>query len=114
MEFSKYEKILRYGVKVEWYGVDVPVELLTVKIKLIGSNLANEIHLLEGTLSDLKGVMLEKRKYYIDALKNNLKNLPYSLNNDFYLKKKKRIEESIELEKKDNKTKSIKKSSKKK
>ena len=49
--------------------------------------------LLKSKLTDLRGTGYEKLLGYIEVLENNLSNLPYSLNGDCYLKKKKRIEQ---------------------
>jgi len=96
MEYTKYEKILKKGEKVDWYGVEVPEELLTSSVRFASENLSHELDKLESSLDELKGSDLEKRKSYIKALLRNLQNLPYVLNGDFYLKKKKSIESEIE------------------
>jgi hypothetical protein len=84
--------------------------LLTKKVLFASENLHREIDSLKSELSDLRGTSYDKMKHYIEALENNLKNLPYSYNNDVYLKKKKRIEASIlEEEKKKKKTTKTKK-----
>ena len=102
---TKYEYIIRNGERVEWYGVEVPKDLLTKLVTVWSNNLKIEIDKLESTLSELRGVSLERRKNYIKGLKVNLQNAPYSLNGDVYLKKKKRIEASIEEEEKSKKPK---------
>lgn len=88
-----YEKILREGERTEWYGVSVPKDLLTNKVLFASQNLHKEIDTLKSKLTDLRGTGYDKLMGYIEAVENNLKNLPYSLNGDCYLKKKKRIEE---------------------
>jgi hypothetical protein len=114
MAFSttEYEKIIKNGKKIEWYGVLVPEELITPSISMAAENLSTEIDKLESTLMELRGSDKEKRTAYITAIRNNLCNLPYTLNGDFYLIKKNRVEkEIIELEKtkpKPNKTKKTK------
>lgn len=100
---SKYEDILKNGERVDWYGVQVPKDLLTKLVITWSSNLKKEIDELESTLIDLKGTSLDKRKGYIKGLMVNLQNAPYTLNNDVYLKKKKKIESQIEVESKKNK-----------
>ena len=100
---SKYEDILKNGERVDWYGVQVPKDLLTKLVITWSSNLKKEIDELESTLIDLKGTSLDKRKGYIKGLMTNLQNAPYTLNNDVYMKKKKRIESSMEEENKKNK-----------
>lgn len=100
---SKYEDILKNGERVDWYGVQVPKDLLTKLVITWSSNLKKEIDELESTLIDLKGTSLDKRKGYIKGLMVNLQNAPYTLNNDVYLKKKKKIESQIEVENKKNK-----------
>lgn len=98
---EEYEKIIREDTRIDWHGVDVPEKLITNVVKFASDGLLREIHKLDGTLSDLSGTALDKRKKYIKTLKSNLQNMPYSLNGDFYLKKKTNIEHKIEEEKKD-------------
>ena len=95
MSNSEYEKIIKEGVRVDWYGESVPEELLSPKIRFWCDNLLEEIHKLEGELSDLKGTPLEKRKNYLKSLWNSVKKSPYTLNGDFYLQKKTRFEKEI-------------------
>lgn len=102
---SKYEDILKNGERVDWYGVQVPKDLLTKLVITWSSNLKKEIDELESTLIDLKGISLDKRKGYIKGLMTNLQNAPYTLNNDVYLKKKNKIESEIEEKNKKKKKK---------
>jgi hypothetical protein len=95
---SRYEDLIKNGERVDWYGVEVPRGLLTNLVTTWSSNLKREIDDLEASLSDLKGVSFDKRKAYIEGLMTNLQNAPYTLNNDVYLKKKKRIESKLEEE----------------
>lgn len=100
---SRYEELIKNGERVDWYGAQVPKGLLSNLVITWSSNLKKEIDDLEASLSDLKGVSLDRRKAYIKGLVNNLQNAPYTLNNDVYLKKKKHIESQIEEEKKKKK-----------
>lgn len=102
---SRYEELIRNGERVDWYGVEVPKDLLTKLVITWSSNLKKEIDELESTLIDLKGTSLDKRKGYIKGLMVNLQNAPYTLNNDVYLKKKNKIESEIEEKKQKNKKK---------
>lgn len=98
MNNTQYEELIRNGEKVEWYGEMVPEGLITAKVRAWCNILDEEVHKLEGELSDLSGVSAERRKGYLKALKNNLKNAPYTLNGDSYLIKKKKIEEELNKE----------------
>lgn len=98
MNIERYEKIIREGERIEWYDTEVPKELVTNLVRFASEGLKSEIDKLEASLDDLKGVSLDRRKGYLESLKNNLRNMPYHLNNDFSLIKKKRIEEEIEKE----------------
>jgi len=100
---NTYEDLIRNGERVEWYGIEVPRGLITKLVNMWSSNLKEEIDKLEGTVSDLKGTSLDKRKSYINSLMFNLQNAPYTLNGDVYLIKKKRIESQIEEENKKKK-----------
>jgi hypothetical protein len=104
MTNEQYEKILREGEKVDWYGAMVPEELLTPKVRYWCSMVVEELNKLEASLSDLKGTSKEKRQNYINGLWNNVRNAPYTLNNDVYMKKRKRIEAELEEKEKPKKT----------
>jgi hypothetical protein len=102
MTNSEYEKILKKGEKTDWYGVEVPKDLINGSVLMWSERLSSEINKIESELSELRGTDLDKRKAYLSALYNNLKNAPYAINGDFYLIKKKRIEAEIEEENKKN------------
>ncbi len=112
MDNTKYANIIKNGKKVDWYGIEVPKDLLTNLVVVWSDGLKKEIDKLESSLSELKGVSLEKRKSYIDGLMVNLQNAPYSLNGDVYLKKKISIELDIEKEKPKKKRKKTRKKEK--
>lgn len=101
---EKYEKILREGNKVDWHGEMVPEELITKSVTLWCNMLIEELHILEGTLSDLKGVAKERRQHYVDGLWNNVRHAPYTLNGDVYMIKKKRIDEELKKKETPKKT----------
>jgi hypothetical protein len=96
---TKYEDLIKNGKRVDWYGVKVPRELITNLVIIWSDNLKKEIDDLESTLIDLKSTSLDKRKGYIKGLMSNLQNAPYTLNNDVYLSKKKKIESEMAKEK---------------
>ncbi len=112
MDFRLYEKIIKEGEKIDWYGTEVPKDLINKKVIFISENLHKEIDDLKSKLLNTRGSGFDKMEHYIKALENNLKNLPYSLNGDCYLKKKKIIEQSIQ-EKQPKQTKTSKKKVKK-
>jgi hypothetical protein len=101
MTNEKYEKIIREGERVDWYGKEVPKDLITSSVTIWSERLKSEIDKMESELADLRGSDLEKRKGYLKSLYTNLQNAPYSLNGDFYLIKKKRIELDMEQNKKE-------------
>lgn len=92
---TEYEKIVKEGDRVDWYGVDVPEKLLTPLVRTWCNNIVSEIDKLESEISDLRGKSVDTRKEYIEKLWINVKNAPYSLNGDVYLMKKKRFEEEM-------------------
>tara|TARA_B100001057_G_C22573780_1_gene842197 strand:- start:351 stop:728 length:378 start_codon:yes stop_codon:yes gene_type:complete len=112
LDFRLYEKIIKEGEKIDWYGTEVPKDLINKKVIFISENLHKEIDDLKSKLLNTRGTGFDKMEHYIKALENNLKNLPYSLNGDCYLKKKKNIEQSIQ-EKQPKQTKTSKKKVKK-
>jgi hypothetical protein len=89
---ERYKKIVKEGERVDWYGDMVPKELITEKVKLMVQMVVKNIDILESTLADVRGSSREKRKSYIDRLWTNIKEAPYRMNGDFYLKIKKEIE----------------------
>lgn len=107
-----YEKIIKKGERIEWYGEQVPHELITNSVITWCEPLLHQIDILESELEDLKGVEKEKRKNTINLLFNNVKKAPYSLNGDFYLKKKKRYEAELKQEEEEKSKKSRKKTEK--
>lgn len=88
MLYSEYEKILLKGKKVEWYDTQVPEKLLTEQVRIIANQIVEQINKYEGVDSKLK-------KDYICNLWGNVRNLPYIMNGDFYLIKKKEIEKNV-------------------
>lgn len=95
MLYEKYEKILRSGEKVEWYETEVPKELLTPLVISVSRNIVEQIN-----KYDDGGVDNKPKKDYIESLWENVRNLPYTLNGDFYLKKKIEIESKLKTVKK--------------
>lgn len=93
-----YEKIVKEGERIDWYGEQVPQELITGSVRTWCELLLHQIDILEGELNDLKGPEKEKRKNTIKLLLGNIKKAPYSLNGDFYLIKKKRYENELKQE----------------
>lgn len=103
MDNSLYEKIIREDDKIDWYGAEVPQGLITPLVRFASEGLSHELDKLKSSLDELRGTDLEKRKNYIKAVESNLQTLPYTLNGDFYMKKRKRIESAIEEENKSKK-----------
>lgn len=85
MLYNEYEKILTKGKRVDWYDTQVPEKLLTDLVKAMANQIVEQINKYEGVDSGPK-------KEYICNLWLNIKNLPYTMNGDFYLIKKKEIE----------------------
>jgi hypothetical protein len=85
MTYKEYEKILTKGKKVDWYDTQVPEKLLTNLVKVTATQMVEQIN-------KYKGVDSDSKKDYICNLWDNIRNLPYTMNGDFYLMKKKEIE----------------------
>ena len=85
MLYNEYEKILTKGKRVDWYDTQVPEKLITDLVKAMANQIVEQINKYEGVDSGPK-------KDYICSLWANIKNLPYTMNGDFYLIKKKEIE----------------------
>jgi hypothetical protein len=85
MLYNEYEKILTKGKRVNWYDTQVPEKLITDIVKAMANQIVDQINKYEGVDSNSK-------KDYICNLWENVKNLPYTMNGDFYLIKKKEIE----------------------
>lgn len=93
LSYSEYEKILRKGKRVEWYETEVPEALITPGIREMANQLVEQINKLEW------GVDRPNKSNYILSLWANVRDLPYKMNGDFYLIKKREIEEKIKNEK---------------
>jgi len=85
LQNSEYEKIIKFGDKVDWYGSEVPESLLTPQVRVTTEQIIEQINKFEG-------VDRTKKNVYIEILWLKIKNLPYTLNGDVYLKKKKKFE----------------------
>jgi hypothetical protein len=105
---KQYEKIIKEGNRVDWYGDLVPEELITHQVRQMATMITENIDVMESD-SELKGKLKTKRADYIKKLWQNVRNLPYRLNGDFTLKKKKRIESEVEVVEKKKKVKKTRK-----
>lgn len=92
LQYSEYEKILRKGKKIEWYETLVPEKLVTKDVQIMAQQIVEQINKLEA------GVDSQSKKTYISSLWENVRLLPYRMNGDFYLIKKREIEEKISKE----------------
>lgn len=101
MLYSEYEKILTKGKRVDWYDTQVPEKLLTEIVKITANQIIEQINKYEGVDSSSK-------KDYICNLWENIRKLPYTMNGDFYLIKKREIEEKNKTKKPKVKKESIK------
>lgn len=85
MLYNEYEKILTKGKRVDWYDTQVPEKLITDVVRFTANQIVEQINKYEGVDSTSK-------KDYICNLWTNVRNLPYTMNGDFYLIKKREIE----------------------
>lgn len=90
MLYSEYEKILTKGEKVDWYDTQVPKKLLTNFVIAMANQIVEQIN-------KHQGVDSESKKNYVCNLWTTVRNLPYTMNGDFYLIKKKEIESKKKL-----------------
>ena len=106
MDLDRYQEIIKKGEKTEWYGVEVPIGLINGSVRMAAENLSHEIDKLESELDgDVKGTKYQSKKGYIDILKRNLQNLPYTFNGDVLLAKKKKIEAEMKPKEEKKRTK---------
>lgn len=106
MDLDRYQEIIKKGEKTEWYGVEVPIDLINGSVRMAAENLSHEIDKLESELDgDVKGTKYQSKKGYIDILKINLQNLPYTFNGDVLLAKKKKIEAEMKPKEEKKRTK---------
>jgi len=89
-----YEDIIKNDNKIRWYGVMIPESLKTKLVIEASKPMMDQINLLESEVDSLKGISKTKMSNRIKSIRANIQNLPYVLNGDVYLKKKKRIEGS--------------------
>lgn len=86
MTYSAYEEIIVNGKCIDWYGFSTPEALCTTTVR----DMANMI---DGQIDKLVAEDLGTTKDYIQALRNNVINLPYKHEGaDFYMIKRKEIE----------------------
>ena len=97
MTNDTYEDIIRNDNKIEWYGVMIPERLKTKSVIEASRPMLNQIDLLESEVDSFKGISKTKMSERIESIRANIQNLPYVLNGDVYLKKKKRIEDSKKI-----------------
>jgi len=88
LQYSEYEKIIKKGKRVDWYETEVPEALITPSVIYSANQKVEQINKYEG-------VDAKKNKDYIEALWANVRRLPYTLNGDCYLLKKKEIENGM-------------------
>lgn len=101
MEYEKYRDILMNGERIDWYGEMVPFDLITYKVRLMADSILEGISKVESDISELRGGDIKKRKQdYVDKLKQNIRNLPYTENFDVYMMKRREIEAEMEKLKK--------------
>jgi hypothetical protein len=86
-----YEDILINSQKVDWYGTQVPKDLLTKEVVVFSEQIQLQIDKYEETL-DKKD---KQKREYVNNLIIKIQELPYRLNGDFYLIKKKEIENRV-------------------
>jgi hypothetical protein len=101
MTFEGYKEIITNGERVDWYGVTVPRDLITMRVRVMSQTIEDSLNKLESDIEELRKGSKERvsKQGYIDVLLNNIRNLPYTNNgkiDDFYMLKRKRIEKEIE------------------
>ena len=104
MNLEEYKEIIKNGEREEWYGDLVPSVLLTKKVRVIADMIMENVLKLEGTVTDFRKGTKERTRSenYLDGLKKNVANLPYTSNGlitDTLMAKYKRIMVEIEKEK---------------
>lgn len=95
LSYTEYEKILTKGKKIDWYGTQVPEKLITETVKAMANQIVEQINKYEGVDS-------KSKKGYICELWENVKLLPYKINGDVFLLKKKEIESRTNLKSKND------------
>ena len=90
MLFEEYERIITKGKKVDWHGTEVPEDLLTPIVLAYTANIIETINKYESMAVDKS-----PKNPYIYTLWSNIIESPYRLNGDFYLMKKREIEEKM-------------------
>jgi len=86
MSVTEYERILVHGNRVDWYGVLTPEELCTDLVKY-------KANMVDDQINRLIAEGLDSTKDYIESLRNNVINLPYTQGgSDTYQIKRRQIE----------------------
>ncbi len=95
MDFNSYSNVILNDERVDWYGEEIPIGLLTNKVRVWCEMVIHQITLIEMEISEIKtGKLKQRKKEYVDLLMLNVKRAPYVLNGDPLLTKKRKIEEN--------------------
>jgi hypothetical protein len=103
MTFDEYRDIIRNGEKTDWYGEQVPMDLINNNVMTITNMIIDGLAQVEMDINELKKGSKERssKQDYYDKVMDNVRKLPYSQNgmiNDCYLFKYKKIISEIEKE----------------
>ena len=90
MTYAKYEEIISKGKRIDWYDTKAPQELCTPEVHYMANMVKSQIDKL--VAEDL----LSTANYREDLL-NNIRLMPYTLNSDTYLVKKREIEKRYKI-----------------
>ena len=95
MDFNSYSNVILNDERVDWYGEEIPIGLLTNKVRVWCEMVIHQITLIEMEISEIKtGKLKQRKKEYVDLLMLNVKRETYVLNGDPLLTKKRKIEEN--------------------
>lgn len=105
MDYETYKNIIKNGDRIDWYGTEVPADLVNDRVIEITNMMVTGLSDLESDLSETKKgtPTWTKLNKYIGIVKENIRWSPYTQNgmiNDFYMKKYNKIIKELELENK--------------
>lgn len=101
---ENYEKLIREGERIDWYGKEVPKDLITSGVKTWCEMVKEGLDKLESEKGRLIGKSKETHEAYVNNIWDNIRSAPYRFNGDFYLIKKNRIEADMVKERPKPKT----------
>lgn len=90
LTYAELEKIITEAPRIDWYGVLEPEPLCSLEVRYVALQI-------EGQINKLVAEDAKTTADYIEVLRGNIQRLPYTMNHDGYLIKKREIEKRYDI-----------------